>query len=96
MRLFVGVTDNDWYAFHATRRPDEVNFWRPGGGEGSSDGLDEGCPFLFKLHSPLNFIAGGGFFFSYTRLSLSMAWKIFAEKKWVRGIHAVQVEDPVN
>lgn len=33
MRLFVGVTDFDWYA-QLSARPDidEVNFWSPGGG----------------------------------------------------------------
>jgi putative restriction endonuclease len=80
MKLFVGVTDNDWFAYHANHQPDEANFWRPGGGEGGTGGLEEGSPFLFKLHSPLNSIAGGGFFLSHTRLSLSMAWKFFGDK----------------
>ncbi|MGB2957803.1 MAG: HNH endonuclease, partial [Bacteroidota bacterium] len=68
MNCWVGVTDNDWFHFHAARRPDEVNFWRPGGGVGFRV-LVEGEPFLFKLHSPENFIAGGGFFVSHTTLS---------------------------
>jgi putative restriction endonuclease len=30
MRLFVAVTDNDWFALHAARTDvEEVNFWRP-------------------------------------------------------------------
>jgi hypothetical protein len=29
MKLFVGVTNNDWYRFLSERAPDEVNFWRP-------------------------------------------------------------------
>jgi len=30
MRLFVAVTDNDWFALHASKESvDEVNFWRP-------------------------------------------------------------------
>jgi putative restriction endonuclease len=29
MRFWVGVTDNDWFSFLASQRPDEVNFWRP-------------------------------------------------------------------
>jgi putative restriction endonuclease len=79
MRLYVGVTDNDWFKFHAEHKPDEVNFWRPGG---SSDFgvIEQGAPFLFKLHSPLNYIAGGGFFWSYSRMSVSMAWQFFGEK----------------
>ncbi len=32
MKLYVGVTDNDWYRF-LSQLPnvDEVNFWQPGG-----------------------------------------------------------------
>jgi putative restriction endonuclease len=80
VRLFVGVTDNDWFAFHAAHNPDEVNFWHPKGGDGGTGSLTEGSPFLFKLKSPSNHIAGGGFFVSHTRLSLTIAWKFFAEK----------------
>ena len=30
MRIFVAVTDNDWFTLHAAAyRVDEVNFWRP-------------------------------------------------------------------
>lgn len=30
MRLFVAVTDNEWFALHGSfDRVDEVNFWRP-------------------------------------------------------------------
>jgi hypothetical protein len=30
MRLYVAVTDNDWFALHASKlNVDEVNFWRP-------------------------------------------------------------------
>lgn len=32
MKGFVGVTDNDWFAFLAQQPDiDEVNFWQPGG-----------------------------------------------------------------
>ena len=80
MKLYVGVTDNEWFSFHAARHPDEVNFWRPGGREESFAAIQEGEPFLFKLHSPLDFIVGGGFFVSHSRLSLSTAWRFFGEK----------------
>ena len=79
MKLFVAVTDNSWFQFHALHKPDEVNFWRPGGGAGFTS-LEEGAPFLFKLHSPENFIAGGGFFVRFSKLPLSMAWRVFGEK----------------
>jgi putative restriction endonuclease len=78
MNFYVGVTDNQWYKFLAARNPDEVNFWRPGGG--TFRAIDPGSPFLFKLHSPLNYIAGGGFFVRYAQLPLSLAWDTFEEK----------------
>jgi len=32
MKLYVGVTDNDWYRFLRSRPElDQVNFWQPGG-----------------------------------------------------------------
>ena len=29
MKLWVGVTDRNWYEFLSARNPDEVNFWQP-------------------------------------------------------------------
>jgi len=78
MNFYVGVTDNEWFDFLRQRNPDEVNFWRPG--RQPFGVLTEGEPFLFKLHSPQNYIVGGGFFFRYTRLPLSMTWKVFGDK----------------
>lgn len=79
INYYVAVTDNDWYRFLAELGPDEVNFWRPGGQQ-SFGVLKEGDPFLFKLHAPLDFIVGGGFFLKYTRLPLSVSWRMFGEK----------------
>ena len=31
MRIFLGVTDNEWYGHLSDLQPDEVNFWRPSG-----------------------------------------------------------------
>ena len=78
MRFFVAVTDNEWYWHLAGRTPDEVNFWRPGGQ--TFRAIEPGAPFLFKLHSTLNFIAGGGFFVRSELLPLSLAWDTFGQK----------------
>ena len=78
MRFFVGVTDNEWFDYLAKLQPDEVNFWRPGGKGFSA--IEVGAPFIFKLHSPLDFIAGGGFFLRSERLPLSLAWDAFEER----------------
>lgn len=78
MQYWVGVTDNDWYEFLAALQPDEVNFWRPTGGGFTA--INEGSPFLFKLHSPLNYIVGGGFYIRHSVLPLSLAWEAFGTK----------------
>lgn len=79
-RLYVGVTDDEWYRFLRDRPElDEVNFWQPGGGRGFS-ALTLGQPFLFKLHAPRNFIVGGAFFRHYSKLPVSTVWEVFGEK----------------
>jgi putative restriction endonuclease len=80
MKAFIAVTDSDWFEF-LSRRPDldEVNFWRPGG-SASFKALSLGGPMLFKLHWPDNFIVGGGFFASFSRLPVSIAWDAFGVK----------------
>jgi len=80
MKLYVGVTDNDWYRF-LSQLPnlDEVNFWQPGGSS-QFRALQPGELFLFKLHAPENFIVGGGFFTHSSLLPVSLAWEAFGEK----------------
>ena len=79
MKLFVGVTNNEWFRFLAEKMPDEVNFWQPSGSR-QFKVLQPGEHFLFKLHSPDNFIVGGGFFVRYSPLSISRAWDAFQQK----------------
>jgi putative restriction endonuclease len=90
MKIWVGVTDNDWFEMLRALAPDEVNFWQPSGSRDFRV-LSEGEPFLFKLHSPLNFIAGGGFFVRFSALPTSLAWRAFEEKNGVRN-HAALLE----
>ena len=61
MKYFVGITDDDWFQFLVARKADEVNFWRPGA-QANWGPIPERAPFFFKLHSPNNFIVGGGYF----------------------------------
>ena len=68
MRLYIGITDRDWYQFLSARPAlDEVNFWQPSGSRAFRM-LQPGEPFLFKLHSPMNFVGGGGFLARYSPL----------------------------
>lgn len=85
MKIWVGVTDKNWYE-HLTRlAPEEVNFWQPSGSR-AFRALRPGEPFLFKLHSPENFIVGGGFFVRYSALPASLAWDAFEQKNGVASL----------
>jgi putative restriction endonuclease len=52
--------------------------------------LEPGTPFLFKLHSPDNFIVGGGFFVRFSALPARLAWEAFAEKNGVSNHEALK------
>lgn len=84
MKLWVGVTDKDWFDHLSDLAPDEVNFWQPSGSR-SFRVLQPGEPFLFKLHSPRNFVVGGGLFVRYSALPASLAWEAFELKNGVRS-----------
>lgn len=76
MRMYVGITDFDWFNTLKQANCDEVNFWKPGG-RTNFKALNEGDLFLFKLHSPQDFIVGGGFFLKFSILPSSLAWEAF-------------------
>jgi putative restriction endonuclease len=83
MRLRIAVTDNDWFRFlRAQPGVDEVNFWKPGGQQ-PFRALSLGEPLLFKLHSPENYIVGGGFFVHFDFYPYTFAWEAFQEKNGV-------------
>jgi putative restriction endonuclease len=89
MKFYVAVTDDSWF-YHLrdlNPPPDEVNFWTPG--------LQPvphavGTPWLFKLHSPNNFIVGGGYFMHYSQMPLNIAWEAFEQKNGVTSVNDLQ------
>jgi len=85
MKIWVGVTDKDWFQFLSRISADEVNFWQPSGSR-VFRALQPGEPFLFKLHSPDNFIVGGGHFVRYSALPTSLAWDAFGLKNGVGSL----------
>jgi len=86
LQAYIGVTDKDWYRYlSGLPGIDEVNFWQPGGHQ-RFQALNPGEPFLFKLHSPDNYIVGGGFFAHSTICPLSLAWEAFGEKNGTRNL----------
>lgn len=91
MNAYVGVTDRDWFDFLALQSGvDEVNFWQPNPWGGEFRVVRRGEPFLFKLKSPTNAIAGGGFFEYYVDLPLSLAWNAFGIKNGAASQQAVR------
>ena len=79
MRLWVGITNNEWFRFLAAKgSAEEINFWRPTPQPYRQD-FYPGMPFLFKLHAPEEFIVGGGFFLRFVPVPLSLAWAAFRE-----------------
>jgi putative restriction endonuclease len=93
MKAYVAVTDKDWFRFLGDVRQqlvasggdlDEVNFWQPGGNR-LFQTLAPGDLFLFKLHSPDNYIVGGGFFGHASLLPAALAWEAFGVKNGARS-----------
>lgn len=82
MKLYLGVTDTNWYDRLASGQHEDVNFWQPGGNS-AFNVLKPGEPFLFKLKGSRNAIGGVGFFSSHSILPLDVAWNIFEERNGV-------------
>jgi putative restriction endonuclease len=90
VKLYVGITDFDWFSRHASKDfVEEVNFWRPSS-QANFKVLQRGEPFLFKLHTPRNYIVGGGFFLKFLPLPLSLAWAAFREGNGARSLEEVR------
>jgi putative restriction endonuclease len=90
MNLYVAVTDKDWFSLHASKaQVEEVNFWRPSP-EATFKVLQPGEILLFKLHSPDNYIVGGGFFTRFLQLPINLAWDTFGEANGVRSLQEMR------
>lgn len=60
MEYYIGNTDPEWFDFLHKKEPEDINFWQPGG-RFRFHVLKPGVPFLLRLKSPINKIAGIGF-----------------------------------
>jgi putative restriction endonuclease len=87
---FIGITDYEWFDL-LSRQPrlEEVNFWQPGGGR-RFQALTPGELFLFKLHSPRDFIVGGGVFAHSTLMPISLAWSAFERRNGVASLEEMR------
>jgi putative restriction endonuclease len=93
VRLIVAVTDGDWFD-QLRQQPNliEVNFWSPS--DSSFRALQPGELFLFKLHSPNNFIVGGGVFAHANSMPCSLAWEAFKENNGARSL--IEMRDRIE
>jgi len=76
MKLYIGITDTEWFRYLRSNNADEMNFWRPRA-TSQFKALAPGGLFLFKSKYPHHRIVGGAFFVRHTTLNLDLAWKAF-------------------
>ena len=79
MKYYIGNTDLDWYNYLKKISPEDINFWQPSGLT-NFRAIEKGSPFLLKLKSPINKIAGIGFFTSHSLLPIDFAWEVFQNR----------------
>ena len=84
-KLYVGITNDEWFYNLRDISPEVVNFWTPGAKKFKA--LCKGEWFLFKLHAPQNHIVGGGKFDFFSVMSLENAWKKYSIQN---GVYALQ------
>ena len=90
INFVIAVTDGDWFET-LRQRPDldEINFWSPSARNFAA--LQPGELFLFKLHSPRNWIVGGGIFAFANNLPCSLAWESFRESNGARSAQEMRI-----
>lgn len=80
MKIYVGITDPDWFSLLREDRAQEVNFWQPGG-NALFKALQANEMFLFKQHKKEGGrICGGGFFVKSSLLPSDLAWEAFGRE----------------
>jgi putative restriction endonuclease len=83
--LVIGVTDDDWFnQLRLLPNLQEVNFWSPS--DKPFKALQPGELFLFKLHSPNNYIVGGGVFAHANSMPCSLAWEAFGRSNGANSL----------
>ncbi len=79
MRMYVGITEYKWYDALKDKNYNEICLVKPAGNL-SFRALKRDELYLFKLHSPQNYIVGGGYFVSFSTVPIFTAWDIFKGK----------------
>ena len=79
-RFIIANTDPAWLSLLKSRKPREVNFWRP---SAPATRVAPGTPWFYKLRGTRE-IVGCGFFAAYSIMPIMMAWEIFGQANGVR------------
>jgi putative restriction endonuclease len=89
MKLWVAITDENWFEFLRARNPEEMKLRQPSAGRRAA-ALEPGTPFLFRLHAPDNFVVGDGFFVRYGSLPVRFASDSFGVNNGVADYTALK------
>jgi putative restriction endonuclease len=102
MKLYVGITDREWFRYLRDINAPDMNFWRPKNAS-NFKAIQPGELFLFKTKHPENKIVGGAFFVRHTVLPLDIAWSAFEQEngvenfeKFKRKIQSIRSDDVNN
>jgi len=84
MKYYVAVTTDAFYFQLRDDNPKQpINFWRPT--TRAFRALAPGDLFLFKLHSPRDYVVGGGTFSEFRIHTAAQAWKEFGSRNGARS-----------
>src|ERR1035437_3857587 len=87
MEYYIGNTDLQWFSFLRRINPEDINFWQPSGLT-HFRAIGYGSPFLLKLKSPINKVAGIGIFTSQSILPINFAWEVFKERNGTEDLRS--------
>lgn len=87
MKVYIYPTDRAWYRYLEGIRPDEVNFWRPGGRQEFKQ-LSPGDLFLFRFGAPDNVIVGGATYTHFSFAPIFQVWEAFGQKNGAPDINS--------
>ncbi|WP_426348551.1 HNH endonuclease [Alloiococcus sp. CFN-8] len=97
MNMYVGITEEAWYEALKDEDYKEICFLKPAGNI-NFGALRRDELFLFKLHSPKNYIVGGGYFLHFSTIPGFTLWSIFKERSGAASFKELEerLVDPIK
>ena len=92
MKIYVGITDTNWFNYLSSQKDiDEINFWQPSGGR-NFKALNPGEIFVFRLHSPNDYVVGYGIYSYFSILPIDKAWEYFGIKNGASSLEELRTK----